>query len=179
MTGTIEEINLHRFSADEYYRLGELGILDKRTELLEGIIIDIEPISPFRASVGDRLAELFIQAAASRYLARLRCPVDLGPRSLPQPDLVLCQPGRYRDRHPGPADIFLVIEISDTSLSYDLDQKLPLYKAAGIQEYWIIDLGVQCVHRFCGPYYEYQSFAESISPLSWPDITIDLEELFS
>jgi Uma2 family endonuclease len=168
----------HGFNVVEYYQLGKLGMLNKRTELLEGIITDMEPISPFHASVGDTLAGQFFAQAQSRYLVRVHQPIDLGSHSLPQPDLVLCRSARYRDRHPSPPDVFLLIEISDTSLDVDLGQKLNLYKASSIPEYWVLDLSAQCVHRFCAPDYEHQSVAEHISPVSWPDIKIDLGGLF-
>jgi Uma2 family endonuclease len=168
----------HRFSVAEYYRLGELNLLSSRTELLEGIITDMEPIGPWRADVASTLAQIFHAGAAERYAVGVQRPIDLGPLSLPQPALVLYRRGRYCDRHPSPADIFLVIEISDTSLDVDLGQKLDLYKAAGISEYWVIDLQGKLVHRFRAPGYEHQKLQNSISPLLWPDIKIDLGELF-
>jgi hypothetical protein len=127
---------VHGFNVVEYYQLGRLGLLNKRTELLEGIITEMEPISPFHASVGDTLTQYFFEQT-QRVAIRVRVhqPIDLGSHSLPQPDLVLCGPVRYRDRHPSAADIFLVVEISNTSLDVDLGQKLNLYKASGIAEY--------------------------------------------
>jgi Uma2 family endonuclease len=176
---TIEEPNLHRFSADEYYRLGELGLLSSPTELIEGIITDMEPIGPWHADILTILDQIFHARAAGRYAIRIQQPIELGPLSLPQPDLVLCQPGRYRDRHPSPADISLLIELSDTSLSFDLGQKLALYKAAEIAEYWIIDLQAKLVHCFCAPDYAHERLTAIISPVSWPDIRINLGELFA
>jgi Uma2 family endonuclease len=108
--------------------------LSSRTELLEGIITDMEPIGPWHADILTILDQIFHAGAAERYITRIQQPIELGQESLPQPDLVLCRPVRYRDRHPGPADIFLVVEISDTSLAVDLGQKLNLYKAAEIGE---------------------------------------------
>ena len=60
----IQQPKLHRFSLEQYYELGELGLLDQRTELLEGIITDMEPIGPYHANVGDHLIPNF--SAASR-----------------------------------------------------------------------------------------------------------------
>ena len=81
--------------------------------------------------------------------------------------------------HPGAADISLVIEISDTSLAFDLGEKLALYKAAGIQEYWVIDLKARQVHCFVAPASRHQTLSNTISPVAWPDIRIDLRELFA
>jgi Uma2 family endonuclease len=100
--------------------------------------------------------------------------------SQPQPDLVLYRPGVWRLQHPGPADISLVVEISDSSLSFDLNPKLALYKAAGIQEYWVIDLKAKQLHRFVAPRYRSQSYSSgTVGPTAWPDISIDVGELFA
>jgi Uma2 family endonuclease len=85
----------------------------------------------------------------------------------------------WRGQHPGAADISLVIEISDTSLGFDLGEKLALYKAAGIAEYWVVDLNARVVHCFVAPAYRHQRVSNSISPEAWPDIRIDLVELFA
>jgi hypothetical protein len=87
---------LHRFSVADYYRLGELGILGERTELIEGIVIDMEPIGPWHADLLQILAHRLDQQAQEKFSVRVQSPIDLGPQSQPQPDLVLCRPGRYR-----------------------------------------------------------------------------------
>lgn|ERR1700751_4354477 len=71
--------------------------------------------------------------------------------SRPQPDLVLYRPGIWRGRHPGPADISLLIEISDSTLAFDLGGKLALYRASEIQEYWVVDLNLQCEPQRISP----------------------------
>src|SRR6516165_4121681 len=138
----------HRFNVTEYYHLGEMGLLHQRTELIDGIITDMEPIGPLHADVVDILAQSFIEQAHSRFRVRVQQPIDLGPESQPQPDLVLCRPERYRDRHPGPADIFLVIEVADTTLDFDLADKRALYAALGVAEYWVINMQAKKLSRF-------------------------------
>ena len=93
---TTQEPRVHRFSLTQYYELGELGLLDKRTELLEGIITDMEPIGPWHANVGDILARLFNEQSSGRFRVRVQYPIDLGQMSQPQPDLVLYRPGVWR-----------------------------------------------------------------------------------
>ena len=175
----IQQRRLHRFSLEQYYELGELGLLNQRTELLEGIITDMEPIGPYHANIGDILSHLFNQQARGRFRVRVQYPINLGQISQPQPDLVLYRLGIWRGQHPGAADIFLLIEISDTSLVFDLGEKLALYKAAGIQGYWVIDLKAKHVHCFVAPAYRHQTLSDWISPKAWPDIRIDLRELFA
>jgi Uma2 family endonuclease len=175
----IQQPKLHRFSLEQYYELGELGLLGQRTELLEGIITDMEPIGPYHANVGDHLSQIFQQQAGDRYRVRVQYPINLGRLSQPQPDLVLYRPGLWRGQHPGAADISLVIEISESSLAFDLGEKLALYKAAEIREYWVVDLKARQVHCFVAAQYRRQTLSDWISPEAWPDIRIELGELFA
>jgi len=172
---------LHRFNLDEYYRLGDLGILDQRTELIDGIILNMEPIGPWHASVVDVLTQVFAERAHGRFRVRVQQPIDLGPGSQPQPDLVFCRPGRYRDRHPGAADIFLVVEVADTTLDFDLGQKRDLYLSASIPEYWIIDLQGKKLLRLVregADLVEQPSPGITLAPAAFPDVSIDLAEFF-
>ena len=93
--------SLHRFSLEQYYELGELGLLNRRTELLDGVIIDMEPVSPWHANIGDILSRIFNEGARGRFRVRVRYPINLGQMSQPQPDLVLYRPGMWRGQHPG------------------------------------------------------------------------------
>jgi Uma2 family endonuclease len=170
---------VHRFTTQQYYELGELGFLDQRTELLQGIITDMEPIGPYHAGILQELNQLFIEAAEGRYAVRVQLPVDLGRLSQPQPDLVLCTPGRWRDRHPKANDISLLAEIALSSITFDLGEKLTLYQAAEIREYWVVDLKAKQIHCFVTPQYRRQPLSEEISPEAWPDIRIDLKKLFA
>jgi len=91
---------------------------------------------------------------------------------------VLCRPGRYRDRHPSPADIFLVIEVADTTLDFDLADKRALYVAAGIAEYWVIDVQAEKLTRFAQGGVEQPVASTKISPVAFSDVSIELAELF-
>ena len=172
----------HHFSVAEYYRLGELGLLDQRTELIDGIILDMEPIGPWHADILQILAHTFDQQARGRYTVRGQSPINLGPESQPQPDLILCKAQRYRDRHPATADIYLVIEVADTTLDFDLGQKRDLYAGAGIPEYWVIDVQGKKLTRFLLARTELVQRPVSgtkIQPRTFADVNIDLAELFS
>jgi Uma2 family endonuclease len=168
----------HRFSVTDYYRMGELGLLNERTELIDGIIIDMEPIGPWHADIVDILAQAFAEQARARFRVRVQQPIDLGPESQPQPDLVLCRPGRYRDRHPAAADIYLVVEVADTTLDFDLADKRALYASASIAEYWVIDVQARKLSRCLREGKEQPVSSPKISPVAFPDVIIDLPELF-
>src|SRR5580658_8478845 len=137
----------HRFSVTEYYRMAETGVLayDARVELIDGQIIDMPPIGPFHGGVAKFLIRFFESLAEGRWITSVTDPVHLDDHSEPQPDLMLLKPSSdfYRKRHPRPEDVFLLVEIADTSLMKDQEMKLPLYARAGIVEVWIVNLNEQ------------------------------------
>jgi Uma2 family endonuclease len=138
------EIARRRFTVAEYHRMGETGILtpDDRVELLDGEIVQTAPIGSAHGGCMNRLNRLLVLAARDRAVVTVQNPIALGPTSEPQPDLALARPRAdlYARSHPAPADIWLVIEVSDTTLAFDRDVKTPLYAAAGIPETWLVDL---------------------------------------
>ena len=80
-----------------------------------------------------------MQRFAGRAQVRVQNPIRLGEHNEPQPDLALVQRGgSYGSAHPGPADVFLVLEVADTTLAADRGVKMPLYARAGIPEAWLI-----------------------------------------
>src|SRR5262249_62073811 len=85
----------------------------------------MEPVSPWHANIGDILSRIFNEGARGRFRVRVQHPINLGQMSQPQPDLVLYRPGMWRGQHPGAADISLVVQISDSSLSFVLGENLP------------------------------------------------------
>jgi Uma2 family endonuclease len=134
----------HRLTLAEYHRLGEAGVLGEadRVELIEGQLVDMSPIGTRHALAVDALNEGLVTAVAGRAGVRVQNPVDLNDRTEVQPDIALVRrPWQgYPAAHPGPIDIFLLIEVADTSLQTDRGAKLELYARAGIREFWIVDL---------------------------------------
>jgi Uma2 family endonuclease len=179
----------HRLTRRDYYRLGEAGILREgdRVELLEGQLVDMSPIGPRHAIVVDNLTELLVTRFAAR--ARIRCqqPVVLDDGSEPQPDFGLVRrPWRgFPHTHPAPGDIFLLIEVSDSSLDFDSTVKLELYARAGIREVWIVDLTTDGVLLHRGPSgggYGSVARVESVGMLDvegLPGVTIPVAEVFA
>jgi Uma2 family endonuclease len=138
----MQVFSTYRFSVDEYHKLGEAGILgeDDRVELLNGDLIAMAPIGGEHRTLIDTLNLLFAgYAEKNRYRIGIQNPISLDPYSEPQPDIVLYQPS-VLGRHPRPDEIFLLIEVADTSLSYDLGPKLAAYARAGVPEVWVIDV---------------------------------------
>lgn len=134
----------HRtWTVDEYYRMADAGVFapDERTELIDGEIIVMTPPGERHASLVDRLTMLFARGAGEEYIVRVQNPLRLTARSEPQPDVALL---RFRDDyyvsgHPGPGDSLVVVEVADSSLSFDRGYKRGLYARSGVREYWVVD----------------------------------------
>jgi Uma2 family endonuclease len=145
----------HRFTVDEYYRMAEAGILswNDRVELIEGEIVDMSPIGVRHAQCVDRLTMLLSSISLGKAVVRVQSPIRLDERSEPQPDLTLLRLRDYShdDRHPGPDDVLLLIEVSDTTLTMDQKAKLPLYARVAIPEVWIVNLQQDRVEVYAQP----------------------------
>lgn len=134
----------HRITVDEYYRMGEVGLLasDARVELIEGEIIDMAPIGIGHSSVVNQLTRSFVVAVGNRGVVQIQGAVALDSISEPQPDIAVFLPREdfYRHSRPSRAETLLIVEVSDSTLAYDRDVKVPLYARHGIPEVWIVDL---------------------------------------
>lgn len=148
-------IQRYRFTVDDYYKLAEVGVLseDSRVELIEGEIVMMTPIGRRHAACVDRLTNLLAALAGDRAIVRVQNPILLSDDTEPEPDVSLLHPREdfYAEREPGPDDVFLVIEVADSSLAYDRDVKLPLYAHVGVPEVWIIDLDERAVSTYASP----------------------------
>lgn len=143
MDGDLEN-RRHRFSVEDYHRMGEAGILpaDSRVELIRGQIIDLPPIGTPHLAMVNRLNSLLAVALRGRDTVSPQNPVRLPDGSEPQPDVSILKwrADYYRRRRPAAEDVLLLIEVSDSSLDYDRTVKLPLYAESGIPESWIANL---------------------------------------
>ena len=177
----------HRFNINEYYRMAETGILhpDARVELLDGEIIDMSPIGPFHGGVTKYLLQFFATAAKGRWITSVQDPTRLDDYSEPEPDVMLLKPSAdfYRKRHPNASDVFLLIEVADTSLTRDVNQKLPLYGRTGIAEVWIVNLNDETIEVYRQPHYDgyasrtVLSAGNQATPQAFPDVSVDVADL--
>src|SRR5439155_19512169 len=133
---------------------------------------------PFHGGSVNRLNRMFNKLANGRWLVSAQNPVHLDDYSEPQPDLMLLKPDPddYTNRHPVAEDVFLLIEVADTTLAYDRGQKLPAYGRAGILEVWILNLRSRNIEVYREPHFEgyhsNQTFgpADKVSPIAFPDV---------
>jgi Uma2 family endonuclease len=142
-----EAVRIRRITVEEYHRMLEAGILHERepVELLDGQLIAMPPEGPLHGAAVSRLNAEMVRRFTGRAVVRPGNALRLSETSEPQPDLALV---RHRDDWyeralPGPSDIFLVVEVSLSTLAYDRSDKLYAYASAGVAEVWIVDL----VHR--------------------------------
>ena len=143
-----ESINIslptYQFSVDAYHRLVEVGILkeEDKVELIEGQIIQMTPIKSPHAACVDRLGDLLRTLFIKKSIVRSQNPITLGNHSEPEPDLAVVKykADYYETAHPKPADIFIAIEISQSTEQYDRTIKIPLYAKYGIPEAWLVNL---------------------------------------
>jgi Uma2 family endonuclease len=178
----------HRLTAAEYHRMAEVGILreDERVELIDGEIIDMAPIGSNHASVVARLTAWLNGAAAGRYVVFPQNSLALSEHSEPQPDLTVLKhrDDYYRAALPVPADVLLLIEVSDTTGDFDRSTKVPLYARSGIAEVWIVNLRDEVVEVFREPeggsYSSASRFGreEHVASTAFPDLVLPLDELF-
>jgi Uma2 family endonuclease len=177
----------HRFTVDEYHRMGEAGIFheDDRVELIRGRIVQMSPIGRRHAGCVKYLGNTLIRLLGPRAVIGIQDPVITDAEGEPQPDVAVLapRPGFYRDRHPAPADILLLIEVADTSLDYDRGEKLPLYAEAGVREVWLVNLPGDAIEVYRDPrdgrYADVRTArrGETIAPLAFPDLTLAVSEI--
>jgi Uma2 family endonuclease len=178
----------HRITVDEYYRMADDGRIapDARTELIEGEVIEMPSAGSPHASTIDRLEHLLRPNLAESARIRVQHAVHLDNYSEPQPDLAVVLPRKdfYHSRHPTPADTYLIIEVSQSSLRMDLNVKVPLYTRHQVPEVWVVDLERNRIHFFRTPengVYTNVSFSdkpETVGLTALPGVTVDLSELF-
>lgn len=149
------EVKRRRFDVEEYHWMGRVGILsaDDRVELVRGEVVEMTPIGSLHQSCVNVLNHLFGRSLGERFTVRVQGPVRLGESSEPQPDLAVLERRSdfYRASHPTPDDIVLLVEVSDTTLAYARNTKLPLYAGAGVGEVWILDLEARAVEIHTEP----------------------------
>jgi Uma2 family endonuclease len=154
MTTPREHLHRHAITAEEYMRMGAAQVFapESRLELMEGEIVEMAPIGSAHAAVVNALAAEFARAG-DQCIVSVQNPLIVGERSVPQPDVMLLRPrsDRYFAGHPEAADAILVVEVSDSTLSSDIDVKVPLYANASVRELWIVDIEQRVLHVFLDP----------------------------
>ena len=173
----------HRFTIEEYYQVARSGLVPgTRTELIDGAIFDMTPQGAWHVECVRSLAETFVRGVRAGERVYVQSTTRLSRWSAPEPDIVLAGGGSERWALPRAGDILLIIEVADTTLTYDLGTKVPLYERHGVPEVWVVDLQGRQVHAFRqgGPGQSYDP-ARLVSPpsqLSACGVPIQVGSLF-
>ena len=172
----------------EYDRMIEVGIYTENDhiELLNGEIIELMPKGPKHSVFNDLVLDLFKEKLGSKIYARSQNPIILDNFSEPEPDLVLVKPPskNYLESHPTPANIFLIMEISDTTLAYDRETKAKAYSRNKIQQYLLLNLQNETLEDFREPSEDGYQFkrtlrkGDSLNLVAFPDVEINVDDLF-
>ena len=145
----------HLTDLDEWRRLGEANIFppESRLELINGEILEMAPIGFNHAGHLKHINKLFTKLVPDNIIISVQDPLQLGDLSEPEPDFMLLKPNDdfYSSRHPNANDVLLLIEVADTSLIFDQNQKLRLYALHGIPEYWLLNLNDSCLEVYRKP----------------------------
>jgi Uma2 family endonuclease len=180
-------IETAKWSLQDYHQMIETGILDERkVELVNGEIIEMSPEGAPHSSYCSEIAEYLRKVLGDRAKVREAHPITLLNNSEPEPDIAIVRNRStlYRDRQPYPEDIFWLIEVANSTLVKDLGMKKDLYANAGIAEYWVLNLPASALVVFRDlktSGYQSETIYTSglISPLAFPDLTIDIQQLLA
>jgi Uma2 family endonuclease len=161
------------------------ALRDRRIELIHGELLEMTPPGPDHSEGVSRLIDWSLAARIKNLIkVRVQDPVGIPElNSAPQPDLVWVQVRTFRDRHPLPKEVLLLIEVADSSLDYDCGTKAELYAAAGIQDYSVVSLPERLVHVYRQPeqgsYREHTTagMGDTVRPLTLPQFELSVSEL--
>lgn len=183
-----ESVRPYRFTVENFHRLAEADIFaaDTRVELIEGELMMMSPIGKRHAAHVKRTTAVFRTIDPKIAILSVQDPLLLpDTNSEPVPDVMLLKPREdfYESVQPQPADVLLLVEVSDTTLNYDRRIKLPLYARHDIIETWITNLAQNVIEIYTAPkngIYTLQRIAqrgEQISPQAVPDFIVNVDAI--
>lgn len=186
-TNEMVEIERRLFTVNEYDRFIEVGVLteDDPVELINGEVVKMSPISSSHVGCVHRLNRLFSQRLSDNVILHIQNPIHVDRYSEPEPDVVVLKyrDDYYSDSLPRPTDVLLLIEVAETSLSYDRRVKVPLYAKAGIQEVWVVNVEEKVIYGYRNPgkgKYQETSIVkpgETLTLTAFPEIVLQVGEI--
>ena len=144
-----------RFCVKDFYLMDEAGVFceDDRVELVDGEIVDMAPIGSYHNSCVTTLTHIFVRAVPEGVRVQVQGAVQMDESTMFQPDLVILRPreDNYAESNPTPEDVLLVIEVSDSTVAYDRNVKIPKYAQEGVPEVWQVNLPYGFIDKFVDP----------------------------
>lgn len=157
MTRVLSELDFltdpFEWTLERYHNAIEAGVLTEydAVELIHGQLVKKMPISEDHAGTIEELDDFFRDLFGKKYRYRSENPVPVLPKSEPEPDFVIAKKKVGKKTHPTPEEIYLIIEVANSTLQYDRKVKGPIYAGAGIPEYWIINLKARKIEVHLSP----------------------------
>ncbi|MCY7385335.1 MAG: Uma2 family endonuclease [Microcoleus sp. CAN_BIN18] len=187
MLSTEAPFTIRKWTLKEYHKLGQMGFFhpEERVELLSGNIIKMSAKGTAHTSALGRTDRLLQNLFGNLAWVRMQDPIALDDNSEPEPDIALVRidPLDYATHHPTPSEVYLIIEVADTSLTFDREIKAKAYARSGITDYWVLNVNERQLHVFREPADDgYQSEVilgetASISPLQFPTVNIAIQAM--
>ncbi len=188
---SITQPQVHVWTRDEYHRLADLGFFEgRRVELVEGQVFDMAAMRSPHAAAVDLVDAALKAVFGPGYYIRQQKPFVVSDISEPEPDVavVLGTIRDYAEAHP--TEAALLIEVADTSVSYDRTVKGSLYAKAGIRDYWIVNLVKRQLEVYQQPEENDEAtygwrygkvmiyqLGQVVAPLATPDSWVAVEDL--
>jgi Uma2 family endonuclease len=178
---------LYEMSVEKYHQLIEAGIFSKndKVELIEGRIVEMSPKGVLHATAMSRITRSMIRHFDEKAVIRIQDPILLNDKSEPEPDLVLAQlpDVRYMLHHPKPEDIYLVMEVSDSTIAYDRKELAPWLAQNGVLQFCLLNIRGRELEDYREPgvdgYRAKRTYSEeeSFSLTAFPEIAIKVSDL--
>jgi Uma2 family endonuclease len=188
MTAQLISPSTHKFTTQQYHLMHEAGVFAEgdRFELINGEIREMSPIGRKHVSCIIRLVKFFEKKLGDRAMVSAQNSVLLSNYAQPQPDIAVLKwrDDFYEEHLPTPDDILLIIEVADSTIAYDRDEKMPFYAAHGIPEMWLFNVNKKIIEGYTQPsasgYKRMQRYeqGEALSILAFPDVIFNWSELF-
>lgn len=181
-----------RFTAEQFMRMADEGYFDgKRVELIAGEVLVMPAQGNKHFATIDEVREVLAGVFGDGFWVRAQATLDLSPHGVPDPDIAVVKGTRKPARDDNPTAAELVVEVSDSRLAYDRTTKASLYAAAGVPEYWVVNVPDRVLEvrrdprpdaaaEFGAAYGSLATLAPgaAVAPLARPDAAIPVERLF-
>jgi len=177
----------HLYTVDDYYHMAEAGafIENNNVELIEGEIIDMVPMGCYHAWCITVLTRFFNKHIPDKNPIHVQTPLRIDNHTELEPDVFILKPSSddYKNHHPVPEDVLLLIEVSQSTIQFDTNVKSPIYAKSGIPELWLIDLEAEQVLRYLypvkGKFTQQEIFVvgESLSPSAFPEVLLTVNDI--
>ena len=177
----------YKFDVHQYREMAKAGILtsDDRVELIDGVIIAMSGTGPEHNATLNSSTRFWVIRLGERAIVQIQSSIRLDELNEPQPDVAILKPriDFYRYRLPGPDDVLLVVEVSDTSLRHDRRTKLALYARFGVPEVWIANIRARTIEAYTDPsngeYTTRRTFrpGQTVTPAAFPDVALPVADV--